>query len=424
MRKYFLVSLILFLGIAGSALSLTHAQTADELQNKINSHSDIIKQLEAEINQYTQELKKTSAQAQNLQSAVKTLDLSSQKLEKDLDVTGQRIETTNLTINELALNINDKEAKIKRNKIVLADSLRKINETDSQTMVETLLLYPDIATFSREVESVNQFKVSVKTHLDDLLDLKKGLETDKLSTEDKKKRLMDLKIQLADQKVIVENTKGEKNKLLTQTKSKESEYKKLLDEKIAKKKAFEKELLDYESKLRLVIDPKSIPQGRSGVLAWPVADPLITQKFGHTEFSKTVSVYNGNGHNGIDLRAAIGTPVTSAEAGIVEGTGDTDTACPGASYGRWVLVKHNNGLSTLYAHFSVIKAVKGQQVARGELLGYSGMTGYATGPHVHFTVYASQGVEIISRPSKSCNGAIYVLPVADLRAYLDPEQYL
>jgi murein DD-endopeptidase MepM/ murein hydrolase activator NlpD len=87
------------------------------------------------------------------------------------------------------------------------------------------------------------------------------------------------------------------------------------------------------------------------------------------------------------------------------------------------MVKHTNGLSTLYAHLSVIKVSPGQQVTTGETLGYSGNTGYSTGPHLHFTVYASQGVKIMSRKSAACGGT-YTMPIADLKAYLNPMSFL
>ncbi|HEY4508236.1 MAG TPA: M23 family metallopeptidase, partial [Candidatus Paceibacterota bacterium] len=109
--------------------------------------------------------------------------------------------------------------------------------------------------------------------------------------------------------------------------------------------------------------------------------------------------------------------------GTVKGAGNTDTVCPGASYGKWVLIEHANGLSTLYAHLSLIKVSEGQEVATGETVGYSGETGYATGPHLHFTVYATQGVRIMNRKSAVCGGT-YRMPIADLKAYLNPLKYL
>ena len=117
----------------------------------------------------------------------------------------------------------------------------------------------------------------------------------------------------------------------------------------------------------------------------------------------------------MDLRAAVGTPILSAENGIVKGTGNSDIQCPGGSYGKWVLVEHPNKLSTLYAHLSFIKVSTGQEVKRGEVVGYSGDTGYTTGPHLHFTVYDARTVQI--KPSRVCG----LLPYG---GYLDPIVYL
>ena len=115
--------------------------------------------------------------------------------------------------------------------------------------------------------------------------------------------------------------------------------------------------------------------------------------------------------------------ITASADGKVVGTGDTDTVCPGASYGKWILIEHGNGLSTLYGHLSLPKVSAGEAVLRGTVIGYSGNTGYSTGPHLHFTVYAADGVKIMEKKSQVCKGA-YTMPVADLRAYLNPIDYL
>ncbi len=291
-------------------------------------------------------------------------------------------------------------------------------------MVEILLEYPDISSFSKQVEQLSEFNSSVQGKVDELKGLKQDLVVNKSQTEVKKNELVSLKSELADQNKVIQVNKNEKDKLLVETRNQESEYKKLIAEKIAKKAAFEKEQLAVESQLHLLLDPSKIPGAQPGLLAWPVTKHIITQYFGNTEFSQAhAAVYNGHGHNGIDLGIPIGTPIMSAGIGVVKGTGDTDTVCPGASFGRWVMIEHTNGLSTLYAHLSVIKASAGQQVNAGDVIGYSGVTGYATGPHLHFTVYASQGVQIQSRKSASCGGT-YTMPIADLKAYLDPLQYL
>jgi murein DD-endopeptidase MepM/ murein hydrolase activator NlpD len=77
----------------------------------------------------------------------------------------------------------------------------------------------------------------------------------------------------------------------------------------------------------------------------------------------------------------------------------------------------------MYAHLSLIKVNEGQRVSSGDTIGYTGKTGYSTGPHLHFTVYASEGVRV-HKYTKSRNCKDAVIPIADLDAYLDPFQYL
>jgi murein DD-endopeptidase MepM/ murein hydrolase activator NlpD len=265
---------------------------------------------------------------------------------------------------------------------------------------------------------------AIGTRLGELKDAKASLLNDKNVAESKRKDLTNLNKQLSGQKSAAESALAQKTSLLKQTKNKESEYQKLLKEQKAKKEAFEKELLDFESQLNFAIDPNSLPAVGTGVLHWPLSPVKITQYFGNTAFAAAnPQVYNGNGHNGVDFAAPVGTPIKSAQSGVVKGTGNTDSACPGASYGKWVLVEHFNGLSSLYAHLSAISVKTGDSVAGGDTLGLSGNTGYTTGPHLHFTVYATQGVRIMSRPSRVC-GATYTMPFADLKAYLNPLSYL
>jgi murein DD-endopeptidase MepM/ murein hydrolase activator NlpD len=72
---------------------------------------------------------------------------------------------------------------------------------------------------------------------------------------------------------------------------------------------------------------------------------------------------------------------------------------------------------------SLIKVNPGDNLSAGDLVGYSGNTGYSTGPHLHFTVIVSSAVQIDNLPSKSCPGAVFRIPVAAQNAYLDPEAY-
>lgn len=103
---------------------------------------------------------------------------------------------------------------------------------------------------------------------------------------------------------------------------------------------------------------------------WPVTGP-ITSPFGPRW---------GSFHPGIDIGVPEGTPIHAAAAGTVIYCGWE------TGYGNLVVIDHHNGLATAYAHQSRIAVSCNEDVSQGQVIGYSGCTGYCTGPHVHFEV--------------------------------------
>jgi len=416
---------ILILIIATVAVvSTAHAQTVDELKQSITERNTKIEDLEKEIDVYQKELIEIGGEKQTLQTAVRSLDISRRKLGTDIKVTQNRIYSTALQIDELDIGIEDKEEKIAENIAAVAQTIRTIHEIESDSFIEVFLAHDNLADFWDELETLQRFQVVMRDEVVRLTQLKNDLEGKKQQSQTKKRDLTSFNKELSNQKIVLDINRQEKNSLLQVTKNKESNYEKLLEEKIELRKQFERELFDFESQLELIIDPASIPKTQSGILAWPLKAVKITQYFGNTRFaSENPQVYSGKGHNGIDLRASSGTKVLAALSGTVEDKGDTDVVCRNASYGKWVLIKHNNGLTTLYAHLSLISVDRGESLSTGDIVGYSGNTGYSTGPHLHFTVYASQGVRVDKLKSRVCGGT-YILPLADLKAYLNPLSYL
>lgn len=87
-------------------------------------------------------------------------------------------------------------------------------------------------------------------------------------------------------------------------------------------------------------------------------------------------------HAGIDFTARQGTPIYATADGTVSIAGNT-----GDGYGNHVVINHGYGYETLYGHMVRVKAKRGQQVKRGEVIGYVGSTGKSTGPHCHYEVH-------------------------------------
>ena len=90
-----------------------------------------------------------------------------------------------------------------------------------------------------------------------------------------------------------------------------------------------------------------------------------------------------HGYNALDFSAAYGTPVVASAAGdvIVVRNGGWN-----GGYGNYMVIRHGNGTQTLYSHTSQNIAYAGQSVVQGQVIGYVGSSGRATGPHLHFEV--------------------------------------
>lgn len=404
--------------------SILHAQTAtttDDLQSKIDERNTQIKQLEEEIKQYNNEVINAGSQARTLQNTIKTLDLTKKKIETDITLTKRKIDKTVLTIGQLEDQINETGAHIETNREAIISALQTKQQLEDISLLQLVLSHKNLSEVWNDIDNINQVEDVIRNKSNELAVLQTGLETKQNSLKNQKNNLLNLKQDLGGKKQAVEYTVKEKTSVLAITKNKEQAFKELVEVKEEQKAQFEREVYEFESQLNIAVDRSSYPPTRHGILSWPLDDVFITQKFGRTVGA--AKLYLSGSHNGVDFRASVGTRVKNVLDGVVVGTGNTDIYPGCYSFGKWVLVKHKNGLSTIYGHLSVISTYTGQELNTGDLIGYSGKTGYSTGPHLHISVYASQGLRIEKYVnSRGCKSAI--IPLADIKAYLDPLAYL
>lgn len=116
----------------------------------------------------------------------------------------------------------------------------------------------------------------------------------------------------------------------------------------------------------------------------PLSSMIVTSSYGnrnHPVMKKVLA------HGGLDLRAKTGTQVMSSKSGVVTYAGEA------RGYGKVIIIKHNNGYETRYAHLSKIQVRKGQKVNQNQVIGLSGATGRVTGPHLHFEIRKNGKVE-------------------------------
>ena len=127
------------------------------------------------------------------------------------------------------------------------------------------------------------------------------------------------------------------------------------------------------------------PRTPTGTLQWPLpVAGTITSQFGHRVDPITGEV---SSHTGTDIACAEGTPILAAADGVITVANGLDSW--GGSYGYYIQINHGGGLETLYAHCSSICVTTGQQVQAGQVIGYVGHTGRATGSHLHLEVHVN-----------------------------------
>lgn len=415
-----LISLVFFNTSFWSIAWAQDATTTNEIMNRIEERNIQIKHLEDQIQQYNQEVDNANKQGVTLQNTLKTLDLTKKKITTDINLTQNKITKTVLTIEQLDNEINKAQDNIDLNKEAITNAIKDIRVLDNLGLVKIVLSNRNIGDVWSEMDYINETRDVLRNKSKELAVLKTDMETKQTSLKGQKASLVNLKQDLSGKQQAVIYTAKEKATLLAQTKNKEETFKQLVKTTEEQKAQFEQEVYQYESQLNIAVDKSGYPAPSHGILSWPLDNVFITQRFGKTVGAQ--KLYTSGSHNGVDFRASVGTKVKNVLDGVVVGTGNTD-AYPGCySFGKWVMVKHDNGLSTIYGHLSVISTSVGQSLSTGDLIGYSGNTGYSTGPHLHISLYATQGVRIEKYiNSIGCKQAI--IPLADIKAYLDPLAY-
>jgi len=418
---------IALVGFGSSVLAQSYqpAESVDEVEEAIDDVNNRIRQLEEEIAEYRGEVAKVSVEKQTLNNKLNQIELERKKLLSSVDLTDEQISETQLSLGEVREGMTLTEKNIKNSREAIARAFRRLNELDNLSVIEMALSDYRLSEIFQEREEIRSLQGNLGDRVFELRFLRADLNERRKEFLTEQEQLAELKEEILDRKKLVDQSKTEQAALLRETQYEEQRFQNLIAEREALRKAFEKELYAYESKLVFLLDPTLLPARGSGVLSWPLDNIIVTQLFGaKTGPHRTYA----NGHSGVDFRGN-GDPVYAMSDGIVQGAGDTDVACKNASFGKWILLDFDNNLAATYGHLSIISVRKGQRVTRGQVIGYSGNTGRSTAPHLHVSLYAGidangkSPVEVKGKESLACAGKTLVQPRAAVDAYLDLLDY-
>lgn len=229
------------------------------------------------------------------------------------------------------------------------------------------------------LDIVNEIMDADQKVIDDLQALQVEIEEKKTALEDQKTQSEAAKTELVAKKTELNVQRERANKLVQELRASQSEAQGDLDDLSAEEEAIQAEIVRLSKKLAEEQAAQGKPSNAAlGGYIWPVSSRRITSTFGGRASPGGIGSTN---HKGVDI-GGVGytSQIYAAKAGTVI------VSQYSSSYGNYVVVSHDSGNTTLYAHMSSRKVSVGQYVNQGDVLGITGSTGNSTGPHLHFEI--------------------------------------
>ncbi len=345
--------------------------------NYANAENARVKKYEdqiAELDRTKKELQKKIANVKDKASETaeykKDLDSLVYTLSQKIAISQSLLDELETRIEETKTSITEKETSIEATFKKFQERMRMSYEEGSVSYLSMLLGADSVSDFLSRMDRINSMLEYDKTMMEQYKAEKEDLEKERNNLEES------IVLQKSTLEAM-EADKAENERLAAQA---ASYYQSLKDDEAAYQAQYEaakkeEDKLDREltAYLRDLQKQNSSQVTANGEFMWPlpVGKGTITCYYGGIDPA-------GKPHYALDTAIAAGTPIYASNDGTVL------KAESHSSYGYYVLIDHGNGRSTLYAHCSSLAAVAGQTVAKGQVIGYVGCTGFSTGNHLHF----------------------------------------
>lgn len=327
------------------------------------------------------------------------IDNKIKDLQEKIDKSNNYINQLSSQILEIENHITEIEKEIERKADLLRDALVMMYKTGDASTIDIVLGAKDFGDFIEKADIVK----SVSNTVGEMID---NLKNESVELEKEKAKVDNIKSQQEEENNTLEKNRGElqillsqSEKLLSQYKDSEEKTKQQISENEAAIKAADDEIRRYlenqrkkdqeklakvnpkNPKLGFVISEASKNKNQGGFI-WPVPGfKIISSNFSDTQNRKQK-------HGAIDIAGSGGNPIYGANV-VASGSGTVIkigySNGKKVGYGNTIVIDHGNGILTRYSHLSSIAVKLGQNVAREQVIGQVGNTGYSTGPHLDFT---------------------------------------
>lgn len=379
-----ITTLILPLGSINLFAAENDADDMNVLNDEIEEKRVQIDQINRKIDSYKEKIEAAQGEEATLYGEVALLENRIAKAELDIEATGMDIEAVQLEIALLEHQISELEAQLERQRIILSNILRRINQYDEDSILDLVFgtdSFSDLFDQLRNLEEVNS---DLEGALDQAKSAKTNLETQQVSREERLGRLVTLEDKIKVEQLRLENEIGAKEVLISEVQYSEAQFATLMYELRQEEQYIDQQVASLQREIESKLYDSDELGGDSSILSWP-ADPSYRgiSAYFHDPTYPFRHLFE---HSGVDIPVVQGTPLKAAAPGYVAWVRE------GRLYGNYVMIIHTDGIATLYAHLSKHVVSPDQFVSRGETIGLSGGmpgtfgAGLSTGPHLHFEV--------------------------------------
>lgn len=389
--KHFLFACFLLFGTVTLSAYGRVAATPEPEKKNLEEKYEELEELEKKEQKYRDIIDLKKKEQDVIAAQINRIDSETAKIEQTIKQNESDITTLEHEIGRIENEIVQKEQLIAVQKAVLARFLRERYQDSAANAVQQSalmrLLHSGAAAHD---DYLAHASTSLSEHMMSIHAAQMALHNDRDELKNKTQSLQDTKYQLEQRSEHLESSRNYKSVLAAQVALDESKYQDRLDKVLQEQLAIQQEISNLGTTQIDNFSLADLPNRKKANFGMPVEKPyVLTQGYGKTSFS---SHYKGGLHNGIDYAARGGNlGILAAADGTVKATGDMGKY----GYGRWVVIDHNNGLITLYGHLSSVKASRGKKVKKGDKIGVMGNTGFSTGRHLHFSVFAAKTFRIV-----------------------------
>ena len=320
-------------------------------------------------------------QERALQSQIAALDSQLKSVQAQIDQETAKLVLLGQQVDQAKADLAAKEAELKQH---IADFGHRMRIMYKSGQVSGLELVFSAANFTDLMNRIFFFNDIVREDRRQLAELQKeraAIEVMKADLEAKQAQQAQVVKQIQDQKAQLQAVRDQRAARVQQIAAIEAQFQRMLADMEAQRAALQAQIAS--------LIHESFRARSSGKWKWPI-DGVITQGFGCTSYPfepYDPTCPSLHFHSGIDIATDYGTPVHAADGGIVHNfTMGCSWGGGLCGYGRYVVIVHAGGFTTLYGHLSSWAVGDGTQVDKDTVIGYEGSTGNSTGPHVHFEI--------------------------------------